>query len=114
MQQIKLQVQVKKIVLTGVNIGDFGKGNDESFIDLINELDKVKGVDRIRISSIEPNLLTNEIIEFCDSSIKFMPHYHIPLQSGSNKILRAMRRRYDKEAYKNRIKKIKETKSNLV
>ena len=99
----------KEIVLTGVNIGDFGKGNDESFIDLINELDKVKGVDRIRISSIEPNLLTNEIIEFCDSSIKFMPHYHIPLQSGSNKILRAMRRRYDKEAYKNRIKKIKET-----
>ena len=76
---------------------------------MINELDKVKGVDRIRISSIEPNLLTNEIIEFCDSSIKFMPHYHIPLQSGSNKILRAMRRRYDKEAYKNRIKKIKET-----
>ena len=99
----------KEIVLTGVNIGDFGKGNGESFIDLINELDKVKGVDRIRISSIEPNLLTNEIIEFCDSSIKFMPHYHIPLQSGSNKILRAMRRRYDKEAYKNRIKKIKET-----
>ena len=98
----------KEIVLTGVNIGDFGKGVDESFIDLINELDKVKNIERIRISSIEPNLLTNEIIEFCDSSIKFMPHYHIPLQSGSNKILRAMRRRYDK-VYKDRIKKIKET-----
>ena len=98
----------KEIVLTGVNIGDFGKGVDESFIDLINELDKVKDIDRIRISSIEPNLLTNEIIEFCDSSIKFMPHYHIPLQSGSNKILRAMRRRYDKKVYKNKIKKIKE------
>tara|TARA_Y100001980_G_C14555368_1_gene343742 strand:- start:2044 stop:3336 length:1293 start_codon:yes stop_codon:yes gene_type:complete len=98
----------KEIVLTGVNIGDFGKGIDESFIDLINELDKVRDIDRIRISSIEPNLLTNEIIEFCDSSIKFMPHYHIPLQSGSNKILRAMRRRYDKKMYKNRIKKIKE------
>ena len=98
----------KEIVLTGVNIGDFGKGIDESFIDLINELDKVRDIDRIRISSIEPNLLTNEIIEFCDSSIKFMPHYHIPLQSGSNKILRAMRRRYDKKVYKNRIKKIKE------
>jgi len=99
----------KEIVLTGVNIGDFGKGGDDSFIDLITELDKVKGIDRIRISSIEPNLLTNEIIEFCNSSTKFMPHFHIPLQSGSNKILRAMRRRYDKELYKNRIKKIKET-----
>ena len=100
---------IKEIVLTGVNIGDFGKGNDDSFIDLITELNKVKGIDRIRISSIEPNLLTNEIIEFCNSSAKFMPHFHIPLQSGSNKILRAMRRRYDKEVYKNRIKKIKET-----
>ena len=94
----------KEIVLTGVNIGDFGKGSDDSFIDLINELDKVKGIDRIRISSIEPNLLTNEIIEFCNSSAKFMPHFHIPLQSGSNKILRAMRRRYNKEFYKNRTK----------
>ena len=97
----------KEIVLTGVNIGDFGKGSDDSFINLITELDKVEGIDRIRISSIEPNLLTNEIIEFCNFSTKFMPHFHIPLQSGSNKILRAMRRRYDKEVYKNRIKKIK-------
>ena len=71
----------KEIVLTGVNIGDFGKGSDDSFIDLINELDRLKGIDRIRISSIEPNLLKNEIIEFCNSSTKFMPHFHIPLQS---------------------------------
>jgi len=99
----------KEIVLTGVNIGDFGKKNDESFIDLINELDSVNEINRIRISSIEPNLLTDEIIEFCNSSNKFMPHFHIPLQSGSDKILRAMRRRYDKKVYKNRIKKIKDT-----
>ena len=99
----------KEIVLTGVNIGDFGKKNNESFLDLINELDRVNEINRIRISSIEPNLLTDEIIEFCNSSKKFMPHFHIPLQSGSNKILRAMRRRYDKKAYKNRIKKIKDT-----
>ena len=98
----------KEIVLTGVNIGDFGKKNDESFIDLINELDSVNEINRIRISSIEPNLLTDEIIEFCNSSNKFMPHFHIPLQSGSDKILRAMRRRYDKKVYKNRIKKIKD------
>ena len=99
----------KEIVLTGVNIGDFGKKNDESFMDLINELDSVNEINRIRISSIEPNLLTDEIIEFCNSSNKFMPHFHIPLQSGSDKILRAMRRRYDKKVYKNRIKKIKDT-----
>ena len=99
----------KEIVLTGVNIGDFGKKNNESFLDLINELDRVKEINRIRISSIEPNLLTDEIIEFCNSSKKFMPHFHIPLQSGSDKILRAMRRRYDKKVYKNRIKKIKDT-----
>ena len=99
----------KEIVLTGVNIGDFGKKNNESFIDLIYELDRVSQINRIRISSIEPNLLTDEIIEFCNYSKKFMPHFHIPLQSGSNKILRAMRRRYDKEVYKNRIKKIKDT-----
>ena len=99
----------KEIVLTGVNIGDFRSDSNDSFIDLITELNKVKGIDRIRISSIEPNLLTNEIIEFCNSSAKFMPHFHIPLQSGSNKILRAMRRRYNKEFYKDRIKKIKET-----
>ena len=99
----------KEIVLTGVNIGDFGKGNDESFIDLIKELDSINDIKRIRISSIEPNLLTDEIIEFCNFSKKFMPHFHIPLQSGSDKILKAMRRRYDKKVYQNRIKKIKET-----
>ena len=99
----------KEIVLTGVNIGDFGKGNDESFIDLIKELDSINEINRIRISSIEPNLLTDEIIEFCNFSKKFMPHFHIPLQSGSDKILKAMRRRYDKKVYQNRIKKIKET-----
>ena len=99
----------KEIVLTGVNIGDFGKGNDETFIDLINELDSINEINRIRISSIEPNLLTDEIIEFCNLSKKFMPHFHIPLQSGSDKILKAMRRRYDKKVYQNRIKKIKDT-----
>ena len=99
----------KEIVLTGVNIGDFGKGNDESFIDLIKELDSINEINRIRISSIEPNLLTDEIIKFCNSSNKFMPHFHIPLQSGSDKILKAMRRRYDKKIYQNRIKKIKDT-----
>ena len=99
----------KEIVLTGVNIGDFGKGSDESFIDLVSELDSVNELNRIRISSIEPNLLTDEIIEFCNFSKKFMPHFHIPLQSGSDKILKAMRRRYDKKVYQNRIKKIKDT-----
>jgi len=99
----------KEIVLTGVNIGDFGKKNNESFIDLIKELDSISEIERIRISSIEPNLLTDEIIEFCNASNKFMPHFHIPLQSGSNKILRAMRRRYDINIYKDRIKKIKDT-----
>ena len=99
----------KEIVLTGVNIGDFGKGNDESFIDLIKELDSINEINRIRISSIEPNLLTDEIIEFCNLSKKLMPHFHIPLQSGSDKILKAMRRRYDKKVYQNRIKKIKDT-----
>ena len=98
----------KEIVLTGVNIGDFGKGSDESFIDLVSELDSVNELNRIRISSIEPNLLTDEIIEFCNFSKKFMPHFHIPLQSGSDKILKAMRRRYDKKVYQNRIKKIKD------
>ena len=98
----------KEIVLTGVNIGDFGRGNDESFIDLIKELDSINEINRIRISSIEPNLLTDEMIEFCNFSKKFMPHFHIPLQSGSDKILKAMRRRYDKKVYQNRIKKIKD------
>ncbi len=97
----------KEIVLTGVNIGDFGKGTSESFFDLIQQLDCLDGIDRIRISSIEPNLLTNEIIEFCASSKKFMPHFHIPLQSGSDKILSAMRRRYKRDLYEDRVDKIK-------
>ncbi len=96
----------REIVLTGVNIGDFGSNNNESFIDLIRELDKVDEVDRFRISSIEPNLLTDKIIEFCHQSEKFMPHFHIPLQSGSDRILRLMRRRYDTKVYKERIEKI--------
>ncbi|MDC1038384.1 tRNA (N(6)-L-threonylcarbamoyladenosine(37)-C(2))-methylthiotransferase MtaB [Candidatus Marinimicrobia bacterium] len=98
-----------EIVLTGVNIGDFGKGSSETFLDLIQQLDTLDGIDRIRISSIEPNLLTNEIIEFCALSQKLMPHFHVPLQSGSDKILGAMRRRYKRELYEERIKKIKST-----
>ena len=97
----------REIVLTGVNIGDFGKSTGESFYDLIKELDKLKGIDRIRISSIEPNLLTDEIIDFVASSNKFMPHFHIPLQSGSNKILKLMNRRYTKEIYMARVRKIR-------
>ena len=104
---------VKEIVLTGVNLGDFGKGpngnkkHEENFFDLIKELDKVEGIERYRISSIEPNLLTNEIIEFVVNSKKFMPHFHIPLQSGSNKILSMMRRRYKRELYAERVSLIK-------
>jgi threonylcarbamoyladenosine tRNA methylthiotransferase MtaB len=103
----------KEIVLTGINLGDFGKGFDggkkreESFYELVQELDKVEGIERYRISSIEPNLLTDEIIEFVAQSKKFMPHFHIPLQSGSNKILGAMRRRYKRELYVERVEKIK-------
>jgi len=101
------KTDTKEIILTGVNIGDFGVGTEESFLDLIKELDRIKGIERIRISSIEPNLLSNEIIEFCSKSEKFMPHFHIPLQSASNKILKLMRRRYKKEIFLNRVKKIK-------
>jgi threonylcarbamoyladenosine tRNA methylthiotransferase MtaB len=97
----------KEIVLTGVNIGDFGKNTNENFFDLIKALNKLEGVERFRISSIEPNLLTNEIIEFVSKSEKFLPHFHIPLQSGSNKILKAMRRRYERELYAERVNKIK-------
>ncbi len=97
----------REIVLTGVNIGDYGKGTDETFFALIQQLDDLGGIDRIRISSIEPNLLTDEIIAFCAASKKFMPHFHVPLQSGSDKILSAMRRRYKRELYKDRIFKIK-------
>jgi threonylcarbamoyladenosine tRNA methylthiotransferase MtaB len=101
---------VKEIVLTGVNIGDFGLHNgerEEKFIDLIKELDKVEGIERIRISSIEPNLLTDEIIEFVAQSNRFVPHFHIPLQSGNDKILALMRRRYKRDIYQSRITKIK-------
>lgn len=104
----------REIVLTGINLGDFGKGNEggkrraEDFYDLIQALDEVEGIDRYRISSIEPNLLTNEIIEFVAKSKRFMPHFHIPLQSGSDKILGAMRRRYRRDLYADRVARIKE------
>jgi len=102
---------VKEIVLTGVNIGDFGirEGKKEdNFFDLVKALDEVDGIERIRISSIEPNLLSNEIIAFVAQSKRFVPHFHIPLQSGSNKILSLMRRRYKRELYVERVAKIKE------
>jgi len=101
------ETNTKEIVLTGVNIGDFGKGSKETFYALVQQLDTLEGIDRIRISSIEPNLLTNQIIEFCAQSEKFMPHFHVPLQSGSNKILKKMKRRYDREYYEDRVKRIK-------
>ncbi len=96
----------KEIILTGVNIGDFGSGNNETFFDLIKALNKVKGVERYRISSIEPNLITYEIIEFTANSKKFLPHFHIPLQSGSDKILKLMKRRYNTDLFRNKIEKI--------
>ena len=97
----------KEIVLTGVNIGDFGTANGETFLDLIKALDALPNIERFRISSIEPNLLTEEIIEFVAQSNKFMPHFHIPLQSGDDEILRAMRRRYRTDLYQSRIESIK-------
>lgn len=108
------KTDVKEVVLTGVNIGDFGKGvsgakrAEENFLDLIMALDEVEGIDRYRISSIEPNLLTDDIIAFVARSKRFMPHFHIPLQSGSNKLLKMMRRRYLRELYVDRVAKIKE------
>lgn len=102
------KTEVKEIVLTGVNIGDFGQGNDENFYQLVKELDKVEGVDRYRISSIEPNLLSNEIIDYTlNSSERFVPHFHIPLQSGSNRVLKTMRRKYLRELYADRVNHIK-------
>ncbi|MDO1446410.1 tRNA (N(6)-L-threonylcarbamoyladenosine(37)-C(2))-methylthiotransferase MtaB [Rhodocytophaga aerolata] len=104
------RTNVKEVVLTGVNIGDFGLQEGvrkERFIDLVKALDKVEGINRFRISSIEPNLLTQEIIEFVASSAKFVPHFHIPLQSGSNKVLKLMRRRYMRELYAERVASIK-------
>ena len=103
------ETDTREIVLTGVNIGDYGKESNETFFDLIQQLDLLDGIDRIRISSIEPNLLTNEIIEFCASSKKFKPHFHVPLQSGSDKILGAMRRRYKRDLFVNRVTRIKQT-----
>lgn len=97
----------KEIVITGVNIGDFGKGRDESFLDLCRALDKVDGIERYRISSIEPNLLTDEVIDFVASSRSFMPHFHIPLQSGSDKVLALMRRRYDTALYAAKIDRVR-------
>ena len=97
----------KEIVLTGVNIGDFGEKGKYNFFDLVKALDEVEGIDRFRISSIEPNLLSDEIIEFVATSKRFVPHFHIPLQSGSNKILALMRRRYKRELYSDRVAKIK-------
>ena len=98
---------VKEVVLTGVNIGDFGQGEGENFFDLLKELDKVNGIDRFRISSIEPNLLSNEIIDFClKDSNRFVPHFHIPLQSGSDRLLKLMRRKYERSLYAERVAKI--------
>lgn len=97
----------KEIVITGVNIGDFGKGSDEKFIDLCRSLDEVEGIARYRISSIEPNLLTDEIIEFVANSKRFMPHFHIPLQCGSDEVLRLMRRHYDTALFRHKIERIR-------
>ena len=97
----------KEIVITGVNIGDFGKGTDETFEGLCRALDEVEGIERYRISSIEPNLLTDSLIEFCATSKRFMPHFHIPLQCGSDKVLALMRRRYDTALFRHKIEKVK-------
>ena len=98
--------EAREIVLTGVNIGDYGVDGNEDFFQLIQALDNVDGIDRFRISSIEPNLLSDEIITFCAHSKKFVPHFHIPLQSGTDSILRRMKRRYDTDLYSSRIEKI--------
>ncbi|SCY65256.1 tRNA (N(6)-L-threonylcarbamoyladenosine(37)-C(2))-methylthiotransferase MtaB [Flavobacterium caeni] len=108
------QQNIKEIVLTGVNIGDYGKGefgnkkHEHTFLELVQELDKVDGIERLRISSIEPNLLKNETIDFVSKSRTFVPHFHIPLQSGSNDILKKMKRRYLRELYSDRVAKIRE------
>ncbi len=96
----------REIVITGVNIGDFGKGTDETFLDLIKALDGVDGIDRYRISSIEPNLLTDEVIDFVAESRRFMPHFHVPLQSGSDEVLRLMRRHYDTALFRHKMERI--------
>ena len=96
----------KEIVITGVNTGDFGRSTDETFIDLLRALDRVEGIERYRISSIEPNLLTDEVIDFCVHSRAFMPHFHIPLQSGSDEVLQLMRRRYDTALFERKVHSI--------
>lgn len=102
------ETEVKEVVLTGVNIGDFGQGGEENFFGLVKELDKIEGIDRYRISSIEPNLLSDEIIDFSLTEAKrFVPHFHIPLQSGSDKLLKAMRRKYERQLFADRIHRIK-------
>jgi threonylcarbamoyladenosine tRNA methylthiotransferase MtaB len=101
------QQGAKEIVLTGVNLGDFGIEHNQNFFDLVKAIDVIEGVDRYRISSIEPNLLTDEIIEFVAQSKRFVPHFHIPLQSGSDEILMRMRRKYLSDLYQSRIRKIK-------
>lgn len=112
------QQGIKEIVLTGVNIGDYGKGefgnkkHEHTFLDLVKALDEVEGIERLRISSIEPNLLKNETIEFVSKSRTFVPHFHIPLQSGSNEILGKMKRRYQREVYFDRVNKIREVMPN--
>ncbi len=98
----------KEIVLTGVNIGDFGETTNEKFIDLVKALDKVKGIERFRISSLEPDLLEDELIDYCSHSRSFMPHFHIPLQSGSDEVLKLMHRRYDSALFAHKINLIKE------
>ena len=111
-QKLIAETGSKEIILTGVNTGDFGKNTGETFLDLIKELDQLDGIERFRISSIEPNLLTDEIIQFVASSKKFVPHFHIPLQSGSNDTLRRMRRRYQRDVYESRVALIKEIMPN--
>jgi threonylcarbamoyladenosine tRNA methylthiotransferase MtaB len=109
---------IKEIVLTGVNIGDYGKGefgnkkHEHTFFELVKELDKIDGIHRLRISSIEPNLLTDETIDFVSKSNSFVPHFHIPLQSGSDELLKKMKRRYLRKTYTNRVERIKETMPN--
>ena len=98
----------KEIVITGVNIGDFGRSTGESFLDLLKALDAVEGIERYRISSIEPNLLTDEVLQFCAQSRAFMPHFHIPLQSGSDEVLRLMRRKYDTALFRSKVERVLE------
>ncbi|MBT8385164.1 MAG: MiaB/RimO family radical SAM methylthiotransferase, partial [Bacteroidia bacterium] len=116
--QIISEQGIKEIVLTGVNIGDYGKGefgnkdHKHTFFDLVQALDKVDGIDRLRISSIEPNLLKNETIDFVSNSNSFVPHFHIPLQSGSDELLKKMKRRYLRSTFTDRVKTIKKTMPN--